>query len=108
MRPAEEPPSGWRVTFFRREINRFGSRIKYRMSRYRLRVHGPCKMPRTLGLEDSDLVAAMIRGNRMIARMLTRGGTGPDTIRGHIDVEDEQERVVARLLFSDVARGIAA
>ncbi|OAN62174.1 DUF6894 family protein [Sphingomonas sp. TDK1] len=56
--------------------------------------------------ELPDLRHALIAGHHF-ARNLLRGHAGPKQIRGSLDIEDESNQPVARILLADLVRQLS-
>lgn len=77
------------------------------MPRYALRIHGAPVAAQQSGSDFPDLAAAMAWGNRHVSRIVAQRAIAGKPLTGSLDIEDERGWLVAKILFADVARGMA-
>lgn len=76
------------------------------MAHFLFRFHRGGRAPVVRQLLAPDLDAAIRQGNHSVIGYLSDPRHAGDGPAGRLDIEDERARVVARLLFSEVARRI--
>lgn len=77
------------------------------MPAYSFRLCTPDHHPHGTERRDlPDLRAALIAGHGL-ARSLLRHRVGRTPLRGSLDIEDEREQPVARILLADLARQLS-
>ncbi|NLS26486.1 hypothetical protein S2M10_14690 [Sphingomonas sp. S2M10] len=77
------------------------------MPAYRFRLCTPDHHPHGTERRDlPDLRAALIAGHGL-ARSLLRHRDGRSPLRGSLDIEDERDQPVARILLADLARQLS-
>jgi len=77
------------------------------MPAYRFRLCTPDHHPHTAERRElPDLRQALIAGHSL-ARALLRHRSGRTPVRGSLDIEDDRDQPVARILLADLARQLS-